>query len=86
MPTPSPIIAMISGANVGVVTMWDNRSRTANPMAMPNRAVMMGRPMATTDPKATSMMMMAAKMPIPSLEPGLPPATSPMAWPPTATW
>ena len=38
-------------------------------MAMPNRAVMMGRPMATTDPKASSMMMMAARMPIPS-EPG----------------
>ena len=77
---------MISGANVGVVTMWDNRSSTAKPMAMPNKAVMMGRPMATTDPKATSMMMMAARMPIPSLEPGLAPATSPMAWPPTATW
>ena len=32
-------------------------------MAMPNRAVMMGRPMATTEPKARSMMMMAAEDP-----------------------
>ena len=40
----------------------------------------------TTEPKARSMMMMAAKMPMPSLGPGFAPATSPMACPPTATW
>ncbi len=79
-------MAIISGAKVGVVITWDSRSRTAKAMAMPNRAVMMGRPMATTEPKASSMMMMAARMPMPSLEPGLPPATRLMAWPPRATW
>ena len=31
----------------------------------------MGRPMAMTEPKAISRMMMAAKMPMPSLDPGL---------------
>ncbi len=86
MPTPSPIMAMISGAKVGVVMTWDSRSSTAKAMAMPNRAVMMGRPMATTDPKASSMMMMAARMPMPSLDPGLAPATRLMACPPRATW
>ena len=86
MPTPSPIMAMISGAKIGVVTTWVSRSRTAKATAIPNRAVMMGRPMATTEPKASSMMMMAARMPMPSLGPGLAPATSPMASPPRATW
>ena len=79
MPTPSPIMAMISGANTGVVTTWDSRSSTAKPMAMPNKAVMMGRPMATTEPNASNMMMMAARMPIPSLDPGAAPDTSSMA-------
>ncbi len=79
-------MAMISGANTGVVTTWDNRSSTAKATAMPNMAVMMGRPMATTEPKASSMMMMAARMPMPSLGPGLAPATRPMASPPRATW
>ena len=39
-------------------------------MPRPNSAVMMGRPMATTEPNASSMMMMAAVMPMPSLAPG----------------
>ena len=47
---------------------------------------MMGSPMATTDPKASSMMMMAAMIPMPSLGPGLAPATRSMACPPRATW
>ena len=70
MPTPSPIMAMISGANTGVVTTWESRSSTAKPMAIPNRAVMMGRPMATTEPKASSMISIAPRMPAPSLDPG----------------
>ena len=86
MPTPRPIIAMISGANTGVTSTCESRSRVPKAMAMPNRAVMMGSPIATTEPKARSMMMMAAKMPMPSLGPGFAPATSPMACPPTATW
>ncbi len=54
-------------------------------MAIPKRAVMIGSPMATTDPKANSMMTMAARMPIPSLDPGRPAATRPMAGPPSDT-
>ena len=79
-------MAMISGAKIGVVTTWVRRSRTAKATAIPNSAVMMGRPMATTEPKASSMMMMAARMPMPSLGPGFAPATRPMASPPRATW
>ncbi len=79
-------MAMISGAKVGVVTTWESRSSTAKATAMPKMAVMMGRPIATTEPKASSMMMMAARMPMPSLEPGFAPATSPIASPPSATW
>ena len=86
MPTPSPIIAMISGAKIGVVTRWVSRSSTAKATAIPNSAVMMGSPIATTEPKANSMMMMAARIPMLSLGPGFAPATSPIASPPRATW
>ncbi len=72
-------MAMISGANTGVVTTWESRSSTAKATAMPNSAVMMGRPMATTDPNASSMMTMAARIPMPSAGPGFAPATRPMA-------
>ncbi len=46
----------------------------------------MGRPMATTDPKAMSMMSMAARMPAPSAgPPGLADTTAEMGAPPRAT-
>ena len=41
--------------------------------------------MATTDPKASSMMMIAAVMPMPSLEPGAADTTLSAGAPPTAT-
>ena len=56
-------MAIISGAKVGVVITLVSRSRTAKAMAIPNRAVMIGSPIATTDPKASSMMRMAARIP-----------------------
>ena len=37
-------------------------------MPMPNSAVMIGRPIASTEPNAISRMTMAARMPIASLE------------------
>ncbi len=43
----------------------------AKPMPMPNRAVRIGRPMAITEPKATSRMMIAAAMPISLARPEL---------------
>jgi len=58
---------------------------TANPMPMPNRAVMIGRPMAMTEPNATSRMMMAAKMPMASLDPGVANTALLMGWPPNST-
>ena len=70
MPTPMPIMAAISGEKFGTTRKWVTSSSSATPIPSPNRAVMMGRPMATTDPKASSMMMMAAVMPMPSLAPG----------------
>ena len=45
----------------------------------------MGRPMATTEPKASSMMTMAALIPIPSLEPGDGETTALIGGPPRAT-
>ena len=46
---------------------------------------MIGSPMATTDPKASSMMRMAAVMPMPSLDPGAAVITEEMGLPPKAT-
>ena len=85
MPTPRPIIARSSGEKVGTLRRWLTRSSTAKPIATPNSAVRMGRPMATTDPKAMSMMMIAAVMPMPSLEPGAADTTFSTTCPPTAT-
>ena len=85
MPTPSPIMANISGAKTGMFNTWLRMSSRAKPMAMPNSAVRMGRPMATTEPKAMSMMIMAARMPAPSLGPGEAVITFPIGPPPTAT-
>ena len=56
-------MAIISGANIGTVSTCVRRSSMAKPMAIPKSAVMIGSPMATTDPKASSMMRMAARMP-----------------------
>ena len=41
--------------------------------------------MATTDPKATSMMMMAARMPMASLDPGVAETAAEIGFPPSAT-
>jgi len=46
---------------------------------------MIGRPIATTDPNASSMMRMAAVMPMPSLGPGAAVITDEMGFPPNAT-
>ena len=47
---------------------------------------MIGRPIATTEPKASSMMITAAVMPKPSLDPGAAETTFSTGAPPTATW
>ncbi len=56
------------------------------PIPRPASAVMTGRPMATTDPKASSMMRIAAVMPMPSLGPGAAVAAALIGAPPSSTW
>src|SRR6476659_10246978 len=63
MPTPRPIIAASCVLKSGIVNTWLPRVTSAMPVNSPNRAVPMGRPMASTEPKAMSRMMTAARMP-----------------------
>ena len=84
MPTPRPIMANISGAKIGTFKMWLRRSSSAKPMAIPNSAVRIGRLIATTEPKAMSMMIIAPTIPAPSLGPGAAVITLPMGPPPRA--
>ena len=63
-----------------------NSSSRATPMPRPASAVITGRPMATTEPKASNMMMSAAVMPIPSLGPGAAVTAAEIGLPPSATW
>ena len=86
MPTPMPIMAAISGEKFGTVSTCVRSSSRATPMPSPASAVMTGRPMATTDPKASSMMRMAAVMPMPSLGPGAAVAAALIGAPPSSTW
>ena len=85
MPTPRPIIASISGEKMGTLSTWLMRSSNAKPIATPNSAVMIGRPIATTDPNAMSMINIAARIPMPSLDPGAALTTLPITCPPRAT-
>ena len=85
MPTPSPIIAASSGEKVGITSRWVSSSSTAMPIASPSSATRIGRPIATTEPKAISMMKMAAVTPIPSAGPGEAATTVEIGAPPSAT-
>jgi hypothetical protein len=58
----------------GVDTTAAHSSTPARPMVMPNSAVRMGSPMATSEPKAMSRITMAASRPNASVE-GTPPPT-----------
>ena len=52
MPTPMPIIDATCGVKSGVLKTLATRPTPAVAMATPKSAVTMGRPMATTEPKA----------------------------------
>ena len=67
MPTPMPIIIATCVVKSGVGTTADHRPRAAMDATTPTSAVTMGRPMATTDPKATSRITAAARSPTTSL-------------------
>ena len=85
MPTPIPIMVAISGEKFGTTRTWVRSSRSATPIPSPASAVITGRPMATTDPKASSMMRMAAVMPMPSLGPGAAVTAEEIGFPPSST-
>ena len=63
MPTPMPIIAATSGPNSGIVNPFEAMAITAAPTPRPNNAVVTGKPIAITEPKAMSRMMTAASKP-----------------------
>ena len=67
MPTPMPIIAATCGAKLGVVKIRATTPMPAIEIAMPIRAVAIGRPIAISDPNAMSSTMIAATMPMTSL-------------------
>src|SRR5205809_1383598 len=56
MPTPMPIIAMNCGANDGMLMNREARPTRKKPELRPIKAVTMGRPIATTEPKASRRM------------------------------
>ncbi len=62
-----PIIAVTCGANDGTSVNRASSVTMARPVPMPNIAVMIGRPMASTDPNAIKRIRIAARMPIASL-------------------
>ena len=86
MPTPMPIMMAISGEKFGTTSRWVTSSSRAMPTPRPASAVMMGRPMATIEPNASSMMRMAAVMPMPSLGPGAAVTADEIGSPPSSTW
>ena len=72
MPTPMPIIVATCGVKFGVGTAIVHRLTPASATATPMRAVRMGRPIATSEPKLSSRMTAAATRPSASVE-GTPP-------------
>ena len=63
MPTPSPTIAAVGGAQSGTATTRLSTAPSASAVPRPNTAVISGRPMATAEPKVTSRMSAAAMQP-----------------------
>ena len=70
MPTPRPIMAIISGAKVGTVRMWLSRSSDGEADGDAEQGGDDRQTHGHHRPKAMSMMIMAATMPKPSLDPG----------------
>ncbi len=63
MPTPRPIIATIEVVKSGIVMTLLASDTSAEAMPRPNRAMPIGRPMASTEPKARIRMITAAIRP-----------------------
>ena len=69
MPTPMPIIDATCGANEGTSSRCPMRPINEMPMPIPKSAVTIGRPIASSDPNATSKMTIAASRPMISAKP-----------------
>ncbi len=67
MPTPMPIIAATCGTKLGVVRTLAMIPTPASETAIPMSAVRIGRPIAMSDPNATSNTTIAAMIPTTSL-------------------
>ena len=63
MPTPRPTIAPMTVAQAGMSTTYATSDSEPAPTASPSSAVPIGRPIATTEPKATSRITTAASRP-----------------------
>ena len=63
MPTPMPIIATIAVVKSGMAIGLLSSVTIAVAQPRPNRAVPIGRPIASTEPKAMIRMTTAARMP-----------------------
>jgi hypothetical protein len=63
MPTPRPIIAVICTVKSGIERACENIVTIAVPVARPTTAVPIGSPIASTEPKATIRMIIAAIRP-----------------------
>ncbi len=81
-----PIIAASSVPKVGTTTARLKTSMMPMPAPIPNSAVRIGRPIAMTEPNATSRIRIAARTPIASLEPGLAVSAFVIGWPASSTW
>ena len=73
MPTPRPIIAASCGAKSAVSKTWVPSVTRLSPTPSANRAVTIGSPIATTEPKVSSRTTIAASRPIPK-------EVSPSSW------
>src|SRR6266568_1749544 len=76
-----PIMAATCGVKSGTAITLASSRTADSPIPMPNRAVMMGSPMAGTEPNVSSRMMMAAPMPTASAPPGFWNWACSMPWP-----
>ena len=63
MPTPRPTIDPITIAQLGMSTAYATREREPAPTARPSSAVPIGRPIATSDPKASNKITIATSRP-----------------------
>ena len=69
MPTPMPIIATAAVVKSGMSMRLRTTRTSAMPVPIPNSAVPMGSPIASTEPNAMRRMTIAASNPIASLVP-----------------